>query len=172
VRTANIFVPIAASLALAITGGTAFAAGAAAEAAAVVTTFNAAISSRNLDQATGLFAPGGVQFSLRPAHTGLGGQQPNLTADLRAHWSMIAPVVFTATKGYSRKAAIIDARADGDLATVWTTITTETVHADKSTTRDKFVELYLLVRKDGAWKIGAIADNRNPNDTGLGGGKP
>ena len=160
------------ALALLMTGSASLGAPPADEAAAVVTAFNAAITSRDLAKATNLLAPGGVQLSLRPSHTGLGGKQPALTTDLRAHWAMIAPVLFTATKGYSRKAEILDARAEGDLATVWAKIATESVHADKSATRDKFVELYLLVHKDGGWKIGAMADNRNPNDVGIGGKKP
>lgn len=146
---------------------------AASEAGAVVTSFCDAISSRNLDKVLGYLAPGSVQFSLRPSHAGLGGQPPTLTSDLRAHWSTIAPVVFGATKSYSRSAKIIDSRVDGDIATVWATVVTTTVRGDKpETKREEFVELYLLVRKDGQWKIGAVADNRRPSDVGIGGGKP
>ena len=144
------------------------------EAAAIVTSFGEAISARQLDKALAYFAPGSVQFSLRPAHTGLGGgQAPGLTADLRGHWSTIMPVLFSATKSYSRTAEVIDSRVDGDIATVWATITTTTVRSDKPETKsDKFVEVYLLVHKDGQWKIGGIADNRRPNDVGLGAAKP
>ncbi len=169
-RTARSFAPAIVTMALSMATGAALAADPAQEAAAVVTAFNTAISSRNLDKATTLLAPGGVQLSLRPSHTGLGGQ-PALASDLRAHWSMIGPVLFSATAGYSRKAEIVNAYADGDLATVWAKIATESVHSDKTTARDKFMEVYLLVRKDGAWKIGAMGDNRNPNDVGLGGPK-
>ncbi len=110
-----------------------------------------------------------MQFSLRPAHTGLGTQQ-TLTTDLRAHWSTIGPVLMAATRKYSRRIEVIDSRAEGDIATVWTKTSTETVRADKpATTTDNFVEVYLLVRKDNQWKIGGIADNRRPNDVGLGG---
>ncbi len=143
------------------------------EAAAVVTSFGEAVSSRNLDKVLDYFAPGGVQFSLRPAHGGLGSAPASLTGDLRAHWSTIAPVVFSATRAYSRTAEIIDTRVDGDIATVWATVTTTSVRSDKQETRkDEFVELYLLVRKDGQWKIGAIADNRRPNDVGIGAATP
>lgn len=148
------------------------AAGPADEPAGVVTAFCDAVSSRNLDRVLGFLAPGGVQFGLRPAHTGMGGQAPSLTTDLRVHWSTIGPVLFSATKSYSRKAQVIDTRVDGDIATVWARVTTTTVRADKPETRsDEFVELYVLVRKDGQWKIGAIADNRRPGDVGLGTGR-
>jgi hypothetical protein len=142
----------------------------AAEPAAVVTAFCAAVSERKLDRVTALFAPGSVQFSLRPSHTGVGDQPSgSLTSDLKAHWSMIGPVLFTATKSYSRKAEILDTRVDGDIATVWTRTTTVTERADNAGKKtDEFVEVYLLVRKDGQWKIGAVADNRRPNDVGLG----
>ena len=96
----------------------------------------------------------------------------SLTADLKAHWSMIGPVLFTATKSYSRKAEILETHVDGDIATVWTRTTTVTERPDQAGRKtDQFVETYLLVRKDGQWKIGAVADNRRPNDVGLGGGK-
>lgn len=146
---------------------------AAAAAAAVITSFNEAVSSRNLDKALGYLAPGSVQFTLRPSHAGLGSQPPSLTSDLRAHWSTIGPVLFSATRTYSRKAEIIGSRVEGDIATVWANVATATVRADKPETRnDKFVEVYLLVRKEGQWKIAAIADNRQPNDVGLAGASP
>jgi len=162
-----------AGIAVLMAGGAGATADAADEAAAVVTAFNAALSKRDLGTATGLLAPGGVQLTLRPSHTGLGGQpQGALTSELRGHWSTIAPVLYSATTSYSRRAEITGARADGDLATVWTRIATESVHPDKTTTRAKFVEVYLLVRKDGAWKIAAMGDNRNASDVGLGGKTP
>jgi hypothetical protein len=37
-----------------------------------------------------------------------------------------------------------------------------------ATRQDEFVEIYLMVRVGGEWKVGAIADNRRPNDIGLG----
>jgi len=148
-------------------------AGPAADAAAVVTAFNAAISARNLEKAVAHLAPGGVQFSLKPAHTGMGGGQVGLTTDLRAHWSMIGPVLFSATKSYSRDVAILDARAEGEVATVWTVTRTTTARADGAAPRtDEFREIYLLVRTEGTWRIGAVADARAPSDVGIGSGKP
>lgn len=142
-----------------------------ANAAAVVTSFNAALTARSLEKALAHVVKGGVQFNLRPAHTGMGGGSPGITSELTAHWSMVGPVLFSATKAYSRSVEILDARAEGDVATVWTRTRTETVRGGQAAPdRGEFLEIYLLVRTGGAWKIGAIADNRVPNDVGLGGG--
>ena len=93
-----------------------------------------------------------------------------LSSELRAHWSTIAPVLFSATKSYSRKAEVVDARAENGIATVWTNTTTESVRLDKpGASKARFSEVYLLVHKDNAWKIGSIADSRKPNDVGFGG---
>lgn len=138
------------------------------DAGATVTAFCSAISSRNLDKVLGFLAPGSVQFSLRPSHTGMGAEQSSVTTDLRGHWSMIGPVLFSATSAYSRKAEITDTRIDGDLATVWARVRTESVRTGQSSPSvDEFMEVYMLVRKDGTWKIGAVADNRQPNDIGI-----
>ncbi len=141
------------------------------EAATVVTAFNAALTARDLEKAATYFAPGSVQFSLRAAHPGMGGEQAaSLSGDLRSHWMMIGSVLISATKAYSRKADIINSRADGDIATVWAKISTLTDRADQPKPRtDEFVEAYLMVKKDGRWLIGAIVDNRKPNDVGMGG---
>lgn len=146
-------------------------AGDSANAAAVVTAFNAALTARTLDKALAHVVKGGVQFNLRPAHTGMGGGPPGITSELTAHWSMVGPVLFSATKAYTRTVEILDARAEGDVATVWTRTRTETIRSGQAAPdRGEFLEIYLLVRTGGAWKIGAIADNRAPNDVGLGGG--
>ena len=118
----------------------------AADAAGVVTAFSAAISNQKLDIALSYLASGGVQFGLRPSHSGMGNQPAQLTSDLRAHWSMIGPVLFAATKSYARKAEIIHSHADGDLATVWARIETTSQPVDKAETRtDRFVELLLAM---------------------------
>lgn len=137
--------------------------GAAAEAAAVVTSFSQAITARNLDGAVGHFAKGGVQFALRPAHQGMGAQQ-GLTSDLKAHWSMVSTLLFSVTTAYTRTVEVLDSHVDGDLATVWTRTSTETHQKGQAEpSRARFVEVYLLVRQDNQWKIGAIADNRQPD---------
>ena len=55
---------------------------------------------------------------------------------------------------------ILDTRVDGDLATVWAQVASETVERNGKSRKDNFSEVYLLVRTGGAWQIGAIADNR------------
>lgn len=140
------------------------------EAAAVVTAFNAAVTGRDLEKAASYFAPGSVQFTLRPSHPGTGGAPADsLTSALRSHWMMVGSVLISATKVYSRKAEILDSRAEGDIATVWTRVTTVTERSDKAEKKtDSFVEVYLMVRKDDRWMIGAMVDNRRPNDVGIG----
>lgn len=137
--------------------------------AAVVTAFCDAITSRDINKALALLAPGSVQFTLRPSHTGIGGQAPALTSDLRAHWSTVGPVLVSATRSYSRSAEILDSRIEGEIATVWARTRTRTVRSDAPNGRtDEFTELYVLVLKEGKWLIGGVADTRRPNDVGLG----
>jgi ketosteroid isomerase-like protein len=134
--------------------------------AGVVQTFNAAVTARQLDQLLNHFAEGGVQFTIRPSHEGL--KRAGLTEELATRWSMVGPVLFSATKAYTRKAEILDARAIGDLATVWARIDTETVSLQGKATTETFSEVYLLVRSGQDWKIAGIADNRQPDNIGLG----
>ena len=137
---------------------------------AIVRSFNESLTRRDLEKALAFVAPGSVQLNLRPSHAGLGTAPDALTSDLRAHWSMIGPVLFSATQSYSRKVEVVNERTDGDLATVWTMTTTVSARPDAPQPRkDQFSEMYVLVRQAGEWKIGAIADNRKPNDVGLGG---
>ncbi|MBM4197058.1 MAG: nuclear transport factor 2 family protein [Gammaproteobacteria bacterium] len=136
---------------------------------AVVKAMNAAITARDLKAATALFAKGGVQFSVRPAHTGLGGAPAGVSTDLTGHWSTIGPVLFSATSGYKREVEIVDTRVAGDIATVWTRTKTRSERAGQPPRSDSFPEVYLLLKTGGEWKIGAIADDRRPNDIGLGG---
>jgi hypothetical protein len=126
----------------------------------VVQAFNRAISARKLDDAVPLLAPGSVQYTLRPAHAGAGTATGGITSDLKTHWSTIGPVLFSVTTTYTRVPKILDARIDGDLATVWARVTSETVERSGKQRKDTFSEVYLLVHSAGAWQIGAIADNR------------
>lgn len=136
--------------------------------AGTVTAFNAAVTAKDLSRAASYIAPGGVQFTLRSAHPGMGGEESgDLGSDLRSHWMVIGSTVIAATKVYSRNAEIIDSRVDGDVATVWTKISTLSHRNDQpEAKKDQFTEVYLMVRKDGNWLIGAVADNRQPNDIG------
>lgn len=160
-----------ASIAL-LTGPRLAAADDAQDAAAVVAAFNAAMTERNLEKTTMHLLEGGVQFNLQPAHTGPGVPQ-GISSNLKAHWSMVAPVLFSSTKSYSRKAEILAARAMNGIATVWTNTTTESVRGNNpAPVKARFTEVYMLVQQDGQWKIGAIADARKPNDVGLSGAPP
>lgn len=144
----------------------------ASDAAATVTAFNAALTERDLERSVAYLLEGGTQFNLQPAHSGFGSQQ-GISSDLRAHWSMVASVLFSATKSYTRTAEIVHTRAENGLATVWTNTTTESVRADKAEpAKARFSEVYLLVQKDGQWKIGAMADSRAPDDVGGAGSQP
>jgi len=141
----------------------AFAAASDEDVTAVVQAFNAAVSTRDLDGMLATFADGAVKFSLRPAHTGLE-KEPGISTDLRTHWSTIAPVLFSTMKSYRRSAAIVDIHTDGDVASVWTQITTESTGLRSGQVRrGGFSELYVIVRTPDGWKIGAMADNRRPD---------
>ena len=126
----------------------------------VVKAFNAAITDRKNDAITAQLAKGGVQFTLRTAHAGMTGAPTGITSDLVAHWGMVTPLLFTVTSSYKRTPEIVDSRVDGEVATVWTRISTETVERDGKSRKESFTELYLLVHSSDGWKIGAIVDNR------------
>lgn len=134
------------------------------EVARVVQSFNQAVTERaELDAILAHFAPGGVQFTLRPSHQGI--MPEGLTTELVAHWSGVVPILFAATQAYVRQAEILDARVQGTVATVWASIRTETRLAtagDPNT--ETFTEVYLLVHNAAGWQIAAIADNRPPDD--------
>jgi ketosteroid isomerase-like protein len=138
----------------------------------VVKAFNEALTHRDLPAALLLFAPGAVKLTLHAAHAGMqttpGG---SITSDLKAHWSQVGSLLFTVTTGYKRAATIIDSRVDGELATVWATISSETVERDGKAQPEQFVELYLLVHKPEGWKIAASADNRNTDKIAVTGNK-
>ena len=131
-----------------------------------VQAFNQALSKHDLDAALALIANGSVQFSLRSAHSDIpSAGQGGVTSDLKAHWSMVGPVVFGSTAVYSRIPKVVDSHVDGDLATVWTNTATETVDKSGSKGTDSFSEVYMIVHTAGGWRIGAVADNRGANKT-------
>ena len=134
--------------------------------AEVVRSFNAAVTDRNLEQLLGHFAEGGVQFNLRPSHGGL--QTGPMTTELTARWSMVGPVLFSATSVYERHAKILDVHATGDVATVWAEVSTRTTMASSGeTSSEAFTEVYLLVHRQEGWRIAAVADNRQPDNIGI-----
>lgn len=140
--------------------------------AEVVQAFNRALTGRKLEDATALLAKGSVQYTLRAAHAGVTTGTGGITSDLKTHWSTIGPVLFSVTKTYSRVPKITDTRIDGDLATVWTQVASETVEHSGKSRKDSFSELYLLVRAGDAWLIGAIADNRGTDTLAVGQATP
>jgi ketosteroid isomerase-like protein len=129
---------------------------------AAVRDFNAAISARDLAAAGTHFADGAVQFTLRPAHTGMAASAPRgLSTDLRTHWTQVGTLLFSVTTRYTRTPTITDTRVDGDLATVWARVDTETLERNATAPRrERFAEVYLLVRQAGDWRIAGVADNR------------
>jgi len=127
--------------------------------AEVVQAFNRAITGRDLAAAASHMAKGSVQYTLRSAHAGVG-TGAGITSDLATHWNTIGPVVLSATSAYKRVPEIANTRIDGDLATVWTKTTSETVDRSGKSKQATFSELYLLVKTASGWQIGAIADNR------------
>ena len=127
----------------------------------IVKAFNGAITERKLDAALAHLAKGSVQYTLRAAHAGVPTGDAGITSDLKAHWSMIGPVVIGSTSSYQRVPEIVDTRIDGDLATVWALISSDTVERNGNRKQSRFSEVYLLVRTAAGWQIGAIADNRN-----------
>jgi hypothetical protein len=130
----------------------------------VVRSFNRAISTRKLNEATALLANGSVQYTLRAAHAGVTTGGGGITSDLKTHWSTIGPVLFAVTTTYKRVPKILDTRIDGDLATVWTTVASETIERSGKNRQDSFSEVYLLVHTGSGWQIGAIADNRGTDN--------
>ncbi|MBL8225255.1 MAG: DUF4440 domain-containing protein [Chromatiales bacterium] len=136
--------------------------------AATVQEFNAAITGRDLGKAIAHFADGAVQFTLRPAHAGMAASAPQgLSMDLKAHWSQVGSLLFSVTSRYTRTPTIVDTRVEGDLATVWAQVDTETLERNaKEPKLERFAEVYLLVRKEGTWRIAGVADNRGATRAG------
>jgi ketosteroid isomerase-like protein len=132
----------------------------------VVKSFNASITNRDTDEMVKHFVAGGVQFTVRPSHSGLA--PANLTSELVAHWSMVAPLLFAVTSAYIRQAEILEENVQGDVATVWARISTESTRAGEEQSRaESFTEFYLLVSTTDGWKIAGMVDNRLPDDIGI-----
>ncbi|MBL8201506.1 MAG: hypothetical protein JNK40_11080 [Chromatiales bacterium] len=136
--------------------------------AEVVQAFNRALTARKLEDATALLAKGSVQYTLRAAHPGVTTGDAGITSDLKTHWQTIGPVLFSVTSAYKRVPKILDTRVDGDLATVWTQVASETVERSGKSRKDNFSEVYLMVKVGDAWQIGAIADNRGTDNLSVG----
>jgi hypothetical protein len=131
--------------------------------AQVVTTFNAAVTARDMDTALAQLAEGSVQFQLRAAHPGMS-DNPPLTSGLKQTWQTVAAILFPSTDAYARTVEVTDTRIDGEIATVWTNTRTTTQRKKVAESMVlEFTELYLLVGKSDGWKIAGIVDNRQPD---------
>ncbi|MEE4186598.1 MAG: hypothetical protein V2J12_12595 [Gammaproteobacteria bacterium] len=129
------------------------------DAVTVVEAFNAAISAGDTEAAKRHLTPGGVQFTLRSMHDGVGPAE--LTTALSDHWAMILPVIFSSTENYTRTVEILNAESFGDIATVWTRTTTVSQRRGGSDAQSsEFTEVYMLVATPDGWKVASIADNR------------
>lgn len=124
-----------------------------------VKAFNAAFASKDKDTLIATLAEGGAQFTLRAQHED--SPPDKVQSEISAYWSVIAPVLFASTSAYERNAEILDVRADGDIATVWTNTQTKSTRLGSTEAQtNTFTEVYLLVSSPAGWRIAAIADNR------------
>jgi len=130
-----------------------------------VVDFNKAVTDRDMDAALAELAEGSVQIQLRAVHPGMS-DNPPLTADLITMWKAVAAILFPVSKSYERTAIVTDENTVGEVATVWADTTTVTVSnkEGKEPLVISFSEVYLVVKKDGEWKIATIADNRGTDD--------
>jgi hypothetical protein len=130
---------------------------------ATVLAFNQAFADSDSEALVALLAEGGSQFTLRASHAGINPEK--LTAEITAHWSVIAPVVFAATEKYTRQAKITDSQVEGDVASIWANISTESVRlGTDEVSKETFSEFYLVIKTADGWKIAAIADNRRTDN--------
>lgn len=135
----------------------------------VVQAFNDAVNSRNVEAMADRLAKGGVQLTLRPAHPGMPAEMP-LSSDIQGTWRTVGAVLFSTTESYRRSVKVTNSIENGDLATVWADATTTTVQkAGADPMILNFSELYMLVKKNGVWKIAVYADNRQPDTIEVGG---
>lgn len=128
---------------------------------AVVHEFNAAMSDKNIDRMLACLLEKGVQFDLKPAHADVATGPHQIVQPLRERWAAVTPIVFSATKSYSRTAEIIESQVSPDIATVWARVTAvmQMPKAESASTK-VFTEVYFLIRTPDGWKIGAMVDDR------------
>lgn len=136
--------------------------------AEVVKAFNTAVTERDMDTAMEQLAEGGVVLQLRPAHPGMP-ENPPLTGDLVKTWQVVGAILFPVTDAYSRDLEITGVTEQGEIATVWADTTTTTHRKDVAEPMVlSFSEMYVLVKKNEAWKIAVIGDNRQPDNIVVG----
>jgi len=148
-------------VALALTAWSCTSDPAAADAGAVVLSFNESITAQNAEAALSHVATGSVQFNLRSSHSDMGESDESLTQDLTAMWMLVTGLLFNTLDSYERTVDILDVRVDGDVATAWTrTVTRSLAEGADQPNVLEFTEVYLLLRRDGEWKISGVANNR------------
>jgi len=128
--------------------------------AGVARAFNAALSTRRLDEALALTASGAVQFNLEPAHSFAPGTASALASDLATHWRTVGPVLFASHETYLREVVAETTHVDGRLAVVWARLRTTSKLRGSPATLAEFSETYLLHLEPGGWRIAGIANSR------------
>ena len=128
---------------------------------AVVHEFNAAMTSKSIDRMLACRLDNGVRFDLRPAHADQAAGTYQLVQPLRERWTSVTPIVFSATKSYTRTAEIIHSQTSPEIATIWARVTAvmQMPNAESASTKT-FMEVYFLIRTPNGWKIGAMVDDR------------
>jgi len=126
----------------------------------VVLLMNRAVTERDLRAILAQFAAGAVQVNLNAAHAGATDETETIV-DLAGQWKAIAPIIFANTESYIRSVEEMATHVDGELASVWARIRTETRRpAVQGAVTVTFFESYLLALIDGDWKILSVANNR------------
>ena len=126
---------------------------------AVVLAFNDAMRAGDAAGVASYLADGGVQFTIKSPHEGFVPEQ--LTTAIVPYWQMVAPVVASSTTLYERDVEVLDQRAMGNIATVWTQIDTRRqLKGKEEIVAATANHVYLLIQTPDGWKIAGIADNR------------
>ena len=126
----------------------------------VVLAMNRAVTERDLRAILAQFAAGAVQVNLSAAHADATDEAETIV-DLAGQWKAIAPIIFANTESYTRSVEEMATHVDGELASVWARIRTETRRpAVQGAVTVTFSESYLLALVDGGWKILSVANNR------------
>lgn len=125
----------------------------------VVIAFNEEMREGDAVGLTQYLADGGVQFTIKSPHAGF--EPEKLTSAIVPYWQMVAPVVAGSTSMYERKVTVLDARAMGNIATVWVQIDTRRqMKGEEEIAGATANHVYLMILTPDGWKIAGIADNR------------
>lgn len=134
----------------------------------VVRDMNTAVSNRNLNSLLGLFDTGALRIDLFPAHNYQQKPEPELdtaikSSDLSQRWITVAQLLSSTAKSYQRNVKNIELQVDGDMAIAWVGIETSMVSKSvkAEARKNSFIEVLLLRRQAGIWKISALTNNRS-----------